>query len=288
MGLGGASSSNLGDLNSVFNPTGALFTQRGNRILNTSVVQVQYSSSPRTTISVSGSYSILHFRSPGFFDTKSSTFMTSYSHAMNARDYVGLSYGLSWYQLQSSVPAFQTHFVQASYGHKISGRMAMQIGAGPLIQKFTTPITGPATQTSWMASSSLNYRAQKGNLAISYSHFTTAGGGVLSGAHTDTVRANWGMPLLRKWQFSLGPGFAHNRSLPQTNASSVESKYNSFYGSTSISRSIGRHTSVFLTYNYQAQRSEAIPCLTTNCETSSARHLIGFGFDFHPRQITFD
>ncbi len=288
LSLGGVNSSNLGELNSVFNPTGALLTGRGNRILNTSVVQVQYATSARSSISVAGSYSVLHFRSPGFTDTRSATFFTGYSHALNARDYVGINYGFSMYQIQSSVPAFHTQFVQFSYGHKISGRLAMQVGAGPMIQQFTLPISGPSTQTSWMATSSLQARAHRGNLGLIYSHFITGGAGVLRGATTDTVRATWGMPLTRKWQFSLGPGFAHNRSLPQTTSGSVESTFNSFYGNANLSRSIGRHISMFFTYDYQAQRSTTIPCISTNCEASLGRHLVGFGFNFHPRQLTFD
>ncbi len=288
MSLGGASGSNLGDVSSVFNPTGALLTGRGNRILNTSVAQAQYAFSARSSISMAGSYSILHFRSPGFTNSTSQTFFTGYSHALNARDYIGINYGFSRYQLQSSVPAFRTQFFQFSYGHRISGRLAMQLGGGPLIQQFTSPISGPATQTSWMATSSLQARARRAGLGLSYSHFTTAGGGVLSGATTDTVRANLGLPLSRKWQFSVGPGLAHNRSLPQTTVGTVKSTYNSFYGNASLSRSLGRYTSVFLTYNYQAQRSSTTPCLSTNCEAFIGRHMVGFGFDFHPKQLTFD
>lgn len=287
-GLGGAYSSNLGELNSVFNPTGALLTGRGNRILNTSVVQVQYAISSRSSISVGGSYTILHFREPGFFNTRSSSIMASYSHAINARDYLGVNYGLSLFKLQSSVPAFQTHFVQISYGHRISGRMAMQVGAGPLIQKFTSPFSGPSTQTSWMATSSLQVRARRTDVGFSFSHYTTGGSGVLSGAMTDAVRAQWSVPLSRKWQCSFDPGFSHNRSLPQTTGGGTKFTFNSFYGGAQLSRVLGRHASMFLSYNYQAQRSNTTPCLATNCESSLARHVVEFGFNFHARQITFD
>jgi hypothetical protein len=288
MSLGGAYSSNLGELNSSFNPTGSLVTGRGTRILNTTVAQVQYASSARSSISVAGSYSLLHFRSPGFIDTKSATFLTSYSHQLNARDFVGVNYGFSWYQLQSSVPAFQTHFVQASYGHRISGRLAVKVGAGPLIQEFTSPLAGPSTQLSWIATSSLQVRAGRENFGVNYSHFTTGGAGVLRGASTDSVRGNWSVRLTRKWQCSLGPGYVHNRSLPQTTSGGAESALNSYYGSASLSRSFGRYTSIFFSYNYQAQRSDTVPCLTSTCESSFGRHIIGFGLNFHPRQINFD
>jgi hypothetical protein len=288
MSLGGASGSNLASLNPAFGTSGALFTGRGSQIMNTSVAQVQYATSARSSISVAGSYSLLHFRSPGFIDTNSSTFFVSFSHAVTARDFVGMEYGLSLFKLQNSVPAFQSHVFQFTYGHQISGRLALQVGAGPLINKFTNPVTGSTAPLSWTAVSTLQYRARRGSLDLSYSHYTTAGGGILAGAETDRVYSSWSVRLSRNWTGSLGPGYAHNRSLPQTSLANTKSKYDSFYARASLSRNFGRYATMFLSYNYETQRSDLTPCLAGDCRKSVLRHLVSFGFDFHPRQLVFD
>jgi hypothetical protein len=286
--LGGALGSNLGSLNPAFNTSGSILTGRGSRISNTTVAQVQYATSARSSISVAGSYSLLHFRSPGLIDSKSSTFFVSYSHVLTARDFVGLEYGVSLFKLQSSVPAFQSHIVQVSYGHKISGRLALKVGAGPLINKFTNPLTGQRTAVSWTSTSSLSYRAQRGNLDLGYSHYTTAGGGVLAGAATDIVHATWAMRLSRNWSGSIGPGYSHNHSLSQTSSANTTGTYDSYYGNASLSRNLGRYATMFFSYNYQAQRSDVTPCLAGDCRRSLLRHVISAGFDFHPRQLVFD
>jgi hypothetical protein len=288
LSLGGATGSNLANLNPAFDTSGAFLTGRGSRIMNTSVVQAQYAASARSSISVAGSFSLLHFREPGFYNTKSGMVYASYSHKFTARDFVGVDYGFSLFKLQSSVPAFRSHILQISYGHQITGRLAMQVGAGPLINEFTNPVTGSSTSVSWSAVSSLQYRAHRGSLSLSYSHYTTAGGGVLAGAAADRVYASWGMRLSRKWSGTFGPGFSHNRSLPQTSAAGVQRTYDSFYGRASLSRSLGRYTTMFFSYEYQTQRENFSPCPTGACGSSLLRHVVGFGFDFHPRQLVFD
>ncbi len=288
LSLGGATGSNLANLNPAFDRSGAFLTGRGSRLLNTSVVQVQYATSRRSSISLAGSFSLMHFREPGFYNTKSATIYAAYSHKFTPRDFVGVDYGLSLFKLGSSVAAFRSHILQISYGHQISGRLAMQVGAGPLINEFTNPVTGSSTLISWSTIGSLQYRAHRGNLGLSYSHYTTAGGGVLAGASTDWVYANWGMRLSRKWSASLGPGFSHNRSLPQTTTANTQRTYDSFYGRASLSRSLGRHATMFFSYEYQAQRDDFTPCSTGACGGSLLRHMVSFGFDFHPRQLVFD
>jgi hypothetical protein len=286
--LGGISGSNLGNLNPMLNTTGALLTSRGSRIINTSTAEVQYAASARSSISVTGSYSLLHFRTPGLSNSKTATFFTSYSHTLSGRDYVGLAYGFTLYKLQSSAPTFQSHFFQFSYGHRITGRLAMQLGAGPLINKFQSPVAGPATVVSWTASGSLDYRTRRNSLGLSFMRYTTAGAGLLAGATTDYVRGTWGLQLTRKWRGSIGPGYARNKSLPQTSAINTTSTYDSIYAYGSLSRSLGRHATMFLSYQYESQRSQISPCLSGACENSLLRHVVTFGFDFHPRQLVFD
>ena len=286
--LGGALGSNLSSLNPHFSPTGSLLAGRGPRITNTVATQIQYLAGPHSAVTLAGSYGLLHFREPGLTDSRNSFFLAGYNRTLTARDFFGINYGLGLFQFQSSVPTFQTHLLQLSYGHRISGRMAMELTGGPQVAVFKSPTAGSTTPVSWSASTSLNYRVRRGSVALSYTRYTSNGGGVLSGATTDRVRVAWGLRLTRGWSGSLGPGYSHNRSLPQTTSGNSERTFDTVYAGASLSRRLGPYMTMFFTYNFQTQRSENIPCLTGDCATSLLRHLTGFGFNWHPREIMID
>ena len=286
--LGGALGSNLGNLNPYYGASGSLLTGRGARIHNTTAMQVQYLVGPRTSISISGSYGLLHFREAGFIDSTNSYFFTGLSHQLTGRDYIGFGYGFGLFQFKSTVPSFQTHYLQLSYGHRINGRMSVDLGGGAQVGVYQNPLMGSTTPISWTANSSLNYRFRRGSLAVYYARYTSSGGGVLTGANTDSLQVSWGTGLTRMWSVSLGPGYSHNRSIPQTTLGATGRSFDTAYAYTSLSRSLGRYMDMFITYNFQTQRSETLPCLTGDCTSSLLRHLIGFGFSWHPRQIVFE
>jgi hypothetical protein len=283
--LGGAFGTNLGNLNPAFNPSESFLTGRGSRVQNTVALQVKYLVGRRSALSFAGSYGILHFRSPGFTNTENYFSEVGYSRSLTARDYLGISYGFGLFKLHTTIPTFQTHLVQVSYGHRISGRLSVKVGAGPQINTFQRALSGSTTSTSWSALTSLDYAFRRGQLSGTYSRHTTDGGGVLSGSTSDIVTVGLSSPLSRHWTISLNPGYSHNRTLPQTSAGNIVRTFDSVHLGTSLSRSLGPFMSMFFTYNYQTQRSDAIPCVTTNCGTTLLRHVIGFGFDWHPRQI---
>ncbi|HEV2349336.1 MAG TPA: hypothetical protein VG028_05750 [Terriglobia bacterium] len=286
--LGGANGSNLASLNPAFSADETLLTGRGSRILNTAVVQTQYKAGAHSAITMTGSFGLLHFRAPGFTDTRSGNVLFGFNHSFTARDNVGISYGYSLYRYKHLPQGFDTHLIELAYGHQISGRWALNFGAGPQITIIKNPLSGTDTSHSWTADGSLNYHYQKESVALTFIRGNNNGGGVLAGAFTDNVRGDWSTEFARHWTFSLDPGFAHNRSLPQTTAGSSEVTFNAAYVGASVSRKFGRNTSMFFTYNFQNQRSNAAPCSTGNCRSGLHRHVLGFGFDFHPRQITVD
>jgi hypothetical protein len=166
----------------------------------------------------------------------------------------------------------------------------MAVGAGPQINVVKNPVTGSTSHVAWSANSSVDYRARKGDLAVNYFRISTNGGGVLAGATTDNVSLAYSANFHRRWSISTGPGYSHNRSIAQSAITATPtSTFDTEYASASLSRTFGRYTSMFLTYTYQTQSSNVSPCLMVgSCGTSLQRNLVGFGFDFHPRQISIE
>jgi len=286
--LGGAYGSNIASINPVFSPNATLFTGRGSRVANTVLTQVQYLVGRRSSISLSGSYGIIHFLEPRFIDTRNAFFTAGYTRQISSKDFVRISYAYGLFRFKNQGSPFETHLVQLSYGHRLSGRMAMELGGGPELNVFTNPLAGSSTPLTWSAQSSLDYRFRRGSVAVSYIRRTGTGGGVLFGATTDIVRFGLNSSLTRNWSISVSPGFSHNRSLPQTASGNTGGIFNSLFAGATLSRDLGRHASMFFRYNFQTQREEAVPCVAGNCRTTLLRHIVGFGFDFHPRQISVE
>jgi hypothetical protein len=286
--LGGAFGSILASLNPAFDPNAGLLTGRGSRISNAAVAQIQYAAGPHSSITVTGSYELLHFRTPGYIDTRNAFFLAAYSRSLTPRDYFGINYGFGLFRYPEVGESFQTNFLELSYGHRITGRLALEVGGGPQVNVFKNPLTGSSTPVTWTANASLDYRVHRGAVGLSYYRYTASGDGLLPGADTHLVRVAWSMQLTRNWSGSLGPGYAHSRSLSQTTSGENGYAYDSVYAGASLSRSLGRYTTMFLTYNLQTQSSTAASCPASICGTSLPRHLVEIGFDWHPRQITID
>jgi hypothetical protein len=286
--LSNAYGSNLGNLNPVFTSGASLYSGRGSRIMNAVATEVKYLIGPRSAMTVAGSYGLLHFREASLINSRNASFLFGYSRSLTARDYLGINYGYGQFRFPDLGLSFANHFARLSYGHRITGRMAMEIGGGPEVSVFTNPVLGSTAPVHFSALSSLNYRFPRGSVELSYSRHTSNGGGVLAGATTNEIRSAWSLRLTRHWSGSLSPAYAHNRSLPQTASGNVESTYDSVYANASLSRALGRYMTMFFLYNFQSQVSGSGPCAAGDCRTSLLRHMVGFGFDWHPRQIMVD
>jgi len=51
----------------------------------------------------------------------------------------------------------EDHSMQLSFARRITGRLSFQVGAGPAVLIYKSPLIGPSTVPSWTAAASLNY-----------------------------------------------------------------------------------------------------------------------------------
>ena len=91
--------------------------------------------------------------------------------------------------------------------------------------------------------------------------------------------------MTRNWSGSMGPGYARSQSLLNANSGQAQSTWDSVYANASLSRALGRYMNMFFGYNLQTQRSQAGTTMGGTAQTSMLRHVVTFGFDWHPRQI---
>jgi hypothetical protein len=269
-------------LNPGFVSSQSIFTSAGRRFNNSSIGEVDYNLGPRSSVTGSVGYDLLHYFGSSLLNSNTVIVRGGYNYQMNPLSTVSLIYGGSIFHYdQFPIDNFQAHSIQVAYGRRITGRMGLQLSAGPQI---ILPNLGN-TITSWTLSASLRYAFQRSDINLSYSRYTSNGGGLYFGAYTDEVRLYGDRQLTRVWSANATASFARNTPISFSGNPIVgASPYDSIYAGVGVSRPIGRYFSAFANYNFQWQ-SAGFCALAAACGPSFTRHIVGVGINWNFRPI---
>lgn len=277
----------FGNLNPTYLPNQSIFTSQGDRISNSVVGQAQYNFNRGSSITVTGSYGILRFVEGGFINSKNASFHTGYNLKLNRHDTLAVTYRFGRHRFEGFDQGANNHMFHFVYARRMTGRMALQLAGGPQVNVFKNPLTGSDTRVAWSFGSTLLYDFRHSNLNLSYGRSMTGGSGVLLGAYSDQVQAILGRQLSRNWSASLGGGYAHNRSIRELTAGTVERTFNTWHADVSLRRPVGRSLNLSFYYRFHWQSTQVAPCVGT-CVPNLSRHHFGIGFDWHFRPIALD
>jgi hypothetical protein len=269
-------------LNPGFLSSQSIFTSFARRFDNSSFGEFDYQLGPRSSITATGGYDVLHYFDAGLFNTHTFIFRGGYNFQATAKSSFSLIYNGSLFRY-NQLPAnnFQAHSGQIGYGRRITGRLGLQISAGPQV---IVPTAGN-NLFSWTLNSSLRYAWERSDLALSYNHYATNGGGLYFGSYADELRLSGDRNLTRKWTGNANVAFARNSPiLFGANPTTGVNPYYSVYSGISISRPIGRYISAFSNYNFQWQ-NRGFCSIGFVCGPSFTRHIFGVGFNWNFRPI---
>jgi hypothetical protein len=293
-GFGGVSLPGAGGLGLApgLTPDQTILTTQGGQILSNSViVEGDSNLSARSSLTLLGGYSALHYFGTNQLDYGNVNGRIGYNRQVTRADTIGISYTYSGIRYKNIAQSIDNHVAQLSYGRRLTGRMAFQISGGPEFSIFSTPIvanTGAAPSTSemyWTLSTSLQYRLERTGLGATYFHGVSGGSGVLPGAVSDTVSATASRQLTRIVGSSFNFGYSRNAAV---NVAAVGSQaYNYWFGGASLSRPWGRNFNIALSYQLQYQDANSSFCIGSSCSTNLTRHLISVTFHWHTRPRAF-
>jgi len=186
-GVGGTLTPSLPGLQSNYQPNQSIFATVGPRYSN-SITRKRLSAKPSRVFFLFRVLRFLRFVDPGNVDSSDAIFGTGYNYALSKKDTIGLLYRFSVYRYSNNLND-QRPRCAAAYGRKITGRVALQLLAGPEITTFRVPLwTEPPTNTFTEAPISRNALSPDG-FPASYSYGVTGGSGVLIGSNTHQSRA---------------------------------------------------------------------------------------------------
>jgi hypothetical protein len=274
-------------LNGTLAPNQTIPTIVTPRVSNTAVSQIEYDLSPRSSWTASGSYGMLNFLGAGFINSTEGTLQTSYNYAVSQESSIAVIYRFDDFRFSYLPQQIDGHVVQFGYARYISGRLSLQLAAGPDLEMFRGQLIGTANRLSWALNSGLNYKLERTNLQLSYNRLMTGGSGVLVGAQTSQVEATAERKLTARWQGSASVGYASNQGLVETSANLGKQHYDSWYGAIRFSYQLRPGTDFFLGYGARLQATSGTACGIPNCGTSGIDHEISAGFNFGLRPLLF-
>ena len=297
-GLGGG----LG-LENGFVPDQSILTAWGQRLSNSSIAQVNFSLTPRSSLTFVGGYSLLHFFDNDLLDYHDVMFQAGYNYQMDRQDTLALQYSFSALRYSGFNQLINDHRVNVAYGRRVTGRLAFQFAAGPEIAFFQIPLSGssagsgsaggttPAstpgtTNLYWYANTSLSYQVRRGTISLAYFHGVNGGSGVLAGAVGNSVTGTASRALSRSLYSSLNFGYSRNSGLTTASTPSNQT-YGYWFGGGNLSHPWGRTLNLFVNYEIQYQGSNSSFCVGQACGDSFVRQLISIGLGWRDHPLAF-
>lgn len=296
-GFGGTGSGSLtGGLGSSGLQFGAgqtVLTGRGQNLDETSALEYDFHFSRRTSLTMAGGYSVLHYFDAPLFNYGLANGRAGFNFQATPKDSLAFAYTFGDYLYSGSNGTFQTHTVQVVYGRTISKVLAFQIGGGPegVISNSsaltgTGPGSGSYSEVLWSLNSSLQYRAGRYGVFGSYSHGASGGSGVLIGSESDTATGGVSRQMSRTFSSAFTGGYSRTSGLPQAGAASGQ-HYDYWFGGVSFTKPIAETLGLNVSYQAQYQTANSAACLGAVCGGNSLRHLISVGLDWRERPLLF-
>jgi hypothetical protein len=259
------------------------------RLSNSGNVGITYQFALNAMIGASGTFTNLHYPNasevPGLVDSESQGGSAFYALRVSKVNYIGATYQ---YQRLLSFPApgtneTQTHALLLFYTVYPTSRFSVTVFGGPqyadLGPQYSINTSTPAPgSTSWNpeAGGSLSWQGRLTNLAVSYSHMISSGGGLIGAVRMDSSSVSIGQQLSKTLNASVGGGYTQNDVLGTTSQAGING--HTVSGTASLGQQFGQHLNVQLGYTRLHQAYSAVAILATTPNTN--REFVAISYQF--------
>jgi hypothetical protein len=267
-------------------PTSELMlTDRGPRYSNTTVGQIEYLLTPRTALTVNGSYGVLRFLNSTVQNSDMASVSVGLSRELTKMDSIGVNYteGRMMFGLMSQ--RLVTRAVTLSYLHHVNSRLLIEFIGGPQTNQYRDELSTSSRDLFWNGGARMQYRFKRSEMSLQYSRLVSGGSGILPGSANQLVFADLTAQLNRKTSVSLGGGYSRNTALSNSFvAGDLSGSFNSAIAAVGVSRTVGRSLDYFLRYSLQQQIAPS--CIQAIvCAVHTRQHTFEIGFNYHLRPM---
>jgi hypothetical protein len=259
-------------------------------VLNNSAnVGATYQFAANGMVGANGTFTNLHYPNPaqvpGLGDSSTQGASAFSSLRISRMHYVGVNYQ---YQRLVSYPTeglneTQTQAVFFFYTLYASTKLSVSFFGGPQHSDTVQPplpplnIQLPAAR-AWTpaAGGSLSWQGQRNNLAVSYKHIISGGGGLFGAVHLDSASASMQQQIARSLSGSMALAYAQNDLLgsPLGGASNGHT----ISGTASLTKQFGEHISLQFGYTRLHQSYSGVAVLSTNPDTNREFGTLSYQF----------
>lgn len=271
---------NILGLNFIYFPNQTILTGQSTRLSNGTVGQVDYAFSRRTSLTATGSYSLLHYTASSAPDNNQAGGTLGYNYALTARDKIALSYGYQQLQFNYLDNKMDINTANLNYAHQVLGRFSFQFEGGAQLAKSFSPFVPSRKSVSPDAKAVLNSVWRRTQFSLSGSKAIMSGGGLSVATNTTLANISATRNLSRKWTASLSGGYAENSFI------GLNEKYRSGFAGMNVQRSLGQHASLSFLYDFQKQIGNTV-CSGSLCGAPFLRHSVGIGLNWQFRPVVF-
>jgi hypothetical protein len=270
-------------------PNFSVIAPVADQLNNSGNADLTYQFAANGMIGGSGTFSNLHYPNqaqvPGLSDSASQGGSAFYSLRLSKMHYIGATYQ---YQRLISYPTVgqnetQTHAVLLFYTFYASSKLSLSFFGGPQYSNTVEPPIGsthlqlPAAQ-AWTpaAGGSLNWQGRLTNVAISYSHIISGGGGLIGAVKMDSANASIQQQLARRLSGSVSGMYAQNDVLGSVLAGSTNG--HTVSGTASLQQALGQYVNVQLGYTRLHEDYSGVAVLAGTPNTN--REFVSISYQF--------
>jgi hypothetical protein len=277
-------------------PGESILTPRGQNLSSSTAVEYDYKLTARTSLTLLGSYALLHYYEDGLADYGGASFQAGYNYQLTRKDTIAVSYLFNAIRYSNENQSINANTIQGSYGRRVTGRLAFQVAVGPQFVSSTNPITGsaptsdPTTSSTstlyWALNSSLQYQLHRALISATYNHGLSGGSGLLAGSESDIVTGSVGGQVSRTLNLTWNAGYSRNKGVT-VGTTATEQTYNYWFTGVTVTRPVGRSLDFFVNYQLQYQTNSSNSCVGSGCSANVIRNQIAFGMNLHKQPIPF-
>ncbi|MBZ5567610.1 MAG: hypothetical protein LAN64_07130 [Acidobacteriia bacterium] len=273
----GAASAGVATLNSSYIPNQSILTAPSARIDDTTVGELEYRLNFRNSVTLTGSYGLLHPINEDLLDTRQYNANFGYNYLVSPRTTMAWAYGYTRMDFSALDRAIDSHTVSMMYGRTLVGQLRFTADVGAQFYNIDDPLTSQHDIT-WSSHAGLAYAIGKTSLNTDWMRSVSAGSGVLPGAQTNSVTFRAGRRIASAWNVLVTGGYAHNTGL------GTQQSFETEYAGVGVNRRFGRYLGMYFNYNLQHQKGSAA-CTAQGCGIAFQQHVFSIGFNWTSRPI---
>ena len=270
-------------------PNFSVIAPIADRLSNSGNVGLNYQFAANGMVGASGTFSNLHYPNqaevPGLFDSSSQGGSAFYSLRVSKMHYIGATYQ---YQRLVSNPTVgqnetQTHALLFFYTLYATSRVSLSFFGGPQHSDTVQPPQPPLqlqipAARAWTpaAGGSMSWQGRLTNVALSYSHIISGGGGLSGAVKMDSASGSIRQQIARRLSGSIAGGYAQNDVLGSALAGATNG--HTVSGTASLQQALSQHISVQVGYTRLHQDYSGVAVLAATPNTN--REFVSISYQF--------